>query len=94
MKPITDDQILSLMKGLEAREKRAMKCLAAATVDPSAHSGQATARVFAFKAGPMAQSMRRLIPADIIPLGAERAAKNDHKTIHGRFISLVPNSPA
>jgi hypothetical protein len=90
MTPITDDQVLSVMTGLEAREKRAMKRLAAATSDLPAQPGDATARVLIFHGGPVAQRRRRLVPADVIPLAAERTAQAARKTVHGRFISIVP----
>lgn len=93
MTPITDDQVLSLMKRLEAREKRAMKRLAAATSDLPTQSGSATARVLAFQCGSVAQGIRPLVPADVIPRAVsteERTAQAARKTVHGRFISNVP----
>lgn len=94
MTPITNDQVLSLMKGLEAREKRAMKRLVAASDDLANHPGRATAQVFAFEGSTVTQSVRRLVPADVIPLAVEQKAKAARKTIHGRFVALVPNPGA
>ena len=94
MTPITDDQVLSLMKGLEAREKRAMKRLVAASDDMSNAPGRATARVLAFDGGAVKQRIHRLTPADVIPLATEKKAQAERKTIHGRFIALVPNASA
>ncbi len=94
MTSITNDQVLSLMKGLEAREKRAMKRLVAASDILASHPGRATAEVLAFEGGAVTQSVRRLVPADVIPLAVEQKAKAARKTIHGRFIELVPNAGA
>ncbi|MBT8459496.1 MAG: hypothetical protein KJN60_07510 [Boseongicola sp.] len=94
MTPVTEDQVLSLMKGLEAREKRAMKRLVAASDDLSSYPGRATARVFAFEGAAAKQSVRRLVPADIIPLAQEQKAQAAQKTIHGRFVALVPKPSA
>ena len=94
MTPITEDHVLSLMKGLEAREKRAMKRLSKAVAEPVSHSGQATARILSFDAVDVARSVRRLVPADVVPLARSRAQRASHKAMPGRFLCLVPNATA
>ena len=94
MTPVTDDQVLSLMKGLKVREKRAMKRLVAASDILADHPRHATAKVFAFVGGSPAQGIRRLIPADVISLAQGRAAQADRKTIHDRFLTCAPKSTA
>ncbi len=89
MKPITEDQVSSLMEGLETREKRAMKRLSDAVSNSSRHSGRATARILKF-GRPASSSFKKLVSADVIALSKERAEKAAKSTAHGRFLYLVP----
>ncbi len=91
MTPITEDQVVSLMKGLEAREKRAMKRLSDAISDRAAQSGQATARVLLFKGCSAVRAIRPRTAAEILPIAKERAEKAARKTVQRRLLSLVPS---
>lgn len=89
----SDEQILSLNKGLRARERKAMKRLVAAE-DVMAHRPDHTAdRVVVFKNRRPANGVRRLKPADIIPLVAGRLSGAERNTDHGR-LECVPEPTA
>ena len=93
MTPHSDEQILSLTKGLRARERKAMKRLVAAE-DGMAHCPDHTAdRVIVFKNRRPANGVRRLKPADIIPLVAGRLSCAERNTDHGR-LECVPEPTA
>ena len=94
MTPVTDDRVQSIMRGLEAREQRAMKRLVESADDLSNLPGRATARVLAFESGPEKKTMRRLVPANVIPFAEQKRTQAERKTIHGRFMALVPKSSA
>ncbi|MDD9921869.1 MAG: hypothetical protein OXQ92_06265 [Boseongicola sp.] len=86
MTPITEDQVLSLMKGLEARERAAMKNLKG-KVPASAAGGSSTARILPIEAKPV----RRLVSeeqtrGDVVALENARQKRRERRTIHGQFI--------
>ncbi len=77
MTPITEDQVLSLMKGVEDREKRALKKLSEKHADAKSGAARMTARIFSFSrsgtpeiADPHASSL-----VDLNGVRAARAAK-------------------
>lgn len=88
--PNPDDQALFLIKGLRAREQRAMKRLVAAADDLASHSAQAKGSVVAFTGAALSGPMRRLRPADVISLAKGRAARTERGTTTGRVIARLP----
>lgn len=89
MTPITEDQVLTLMKGLETREKRAMKRLSDAVSGQKRFSGQATARILSF-GQPASPALKKLVSADVIALDKERSAQAARRTQDGRLLFAVP----
>ena len=49
MKPVTEDQVQSLLNGLERREKEALRALAEKSADPKRTGGRLTGKVFGFR---------------------------------------------
>lgn len=94
MTPITEDQVLSLMKGLEVREKRAVERLSHAVSEAKSaresDSGQTTARILSFKAASEVRSVQPRLAAEIIPMAKKRPVSAERASVRGRFLSLVP----
>ena len=57
MKPVTEDQVQSLLNGLERREKEALRALAEKSESPKKAGGRMTAKVFGFRASSKARSV-------------------------------------
>ncbi|NNJ68601.1 MAG: hypothetical protein HKP54_11255 [Boseongicola sp.] len=88
MTPHSDEQVLCLSKGLQARERTAMKRLIAAA-DVMAHDPDHTAdRVVVFKNSRPANSVRRVAPADIISLDVGRTQRAERNTGQSRLDCL------
>ena len=93
MNPITEDQVVSLMDGLAAREKVALSRLQKAT---KAHAqalkletdGSMTARILAFGRNEATTSCRTIhrLASDVIPFQAVRSENRDRRTVEGVFV--------
>ena len=93
MTPHSDEQILSLNKGLRARESKAMKRLVAASDVMTHRPGHTADRVVVFKNRRPANGVLQSKPADIIPLLAGRLSGAERNTDHGR-LECVPEPTA
>lgn len=87
MSPITEDQVLSLMKGLEDRERAAMKKLGG-KVPSSSEGGRTTARVLEFSIPDSQGNESDEQCADVVELNAVREARRETRTLHGHFVFL------
>ncbi|MXQ09391.1 hypothetical protein GQ651_16210 [Alphaproteobacteria bacterium GH1-50] len=96
MTPVTEDQVQSLMDGLERREKAALRALAASTETMPAAGGRMTARVLGFaRAATQPQTSRAITgPSEPVTLAAERAKRQRRRTSKGFFLYSVGKTRA
>ena len=86
MKPVTEDQVQTLLAGLERREKEALKTLAEETDTYPLAGGRVTARVLRFtKSRPNIAEYRDVIGDDVVPFEAQRVARRSRRTSKGLF---------
>jgi len=84
MKPITEDQVLSLMKGLESREKNALKCLKH-PVERQDTGGRMTARILSYTRAETENRAAHDDDAKPVALDDVRAAQKARRTTQGQF---------
>ncbi len=84
MTPITEDQVLSLMKGLETREKNALKRLAR-SVDHPDTGGRMTARVLKYTSAEAGEPKVHENNAKPVALDQVRTARKVGRTLQGQF---------
>ncbi len=84
MTPITEDQVVCLMKGLEAREKKALKRITR-TFNHKVSSGQMTARVLKYVPSEASNRTPRGSEAHPIRLDEARAARKARRAVQGFF---------
>lgn len=85
MKTITEDQVLSLMEGLRARERDALRDLARA-VDAGALKPAGSAKIFDFARGTRRAHGQQKASGEVVSLAASRAARNARATSRGVFV--------
>jgi hypothetical protein len=92
MKPITEDQVLSLMKGVEAREKSARRRLSN-SVQHLESGGQMTARVLKYT--PIETDDRELPSSCAHPVALDkvRAARKARRAVQGYFFYTLGAGP-
>ena len=96
MTPVTEDQVQSLLDGLERREKAALRALAASTDAMPAAGGRMTARVLRFaRATSQARTVTEAPEAtEPVALAAERVKRQRRRTSKGFFLYSVGKGPA
>ena len=92
MTPITEDQVLSLIKGVEVREKDALKRLAR-SVQRQDGDGQMTARVLEYT--PIETDNRDLPNSSAHPVALDtvRAARKARRAVQGYFFYTLDAGP-
>jgi len=84
MKPITEDQVVCLMKGIEAREKNAPKRIGD-IVRRQDNSGQMTARVLRYTPSETEYRARCEAVAQPVKLDEARDARKARRAVQGFF---------
>ncbi len=86
MKPITEDQVVSLMKGFEKREKDALRRLAADVASGRFQAGRLTARVLHFT--PNGQDCETCAESagEVVSLAQARETSRARRTLRGIFV--------
>lgn len=84
MTPITEDQVVCLMKGIKAREKKAPKRITR-TVHHQDSGGRMTARVLDYTASEASNGTSRGSEAPPIILDEARAARKARCAVQGFF---------
>ncbi len=88
--PNPEDRVLFLNKRLRVREQKAMERLAVASDDLASRTCPAKDRIVAFTSAARTSPMRRLRPADVIPLATGRAARAQGAPLQGRLRARLP----
>jgi hypothetical protein len=89
MTPITEDHVLSLMKGLEVREKNALKRLSDCQAPTGADGGGVTARLFSFSRSMSPHPEPQANGGRLVALEAVRAARRARRSVQGRFLYAI-----
>jgi hypothetical protein len=86
MRPITDDVVFSLMKGLEQREKRALAKVAAELAERRADNGGMTVRVLSFARDNVQRRVSQLHGgSEVIALAEARRSARVRRSVSGIF---------
>lgn len=95
MKPVTEDQVQSLLDGLEKREKEALRALAADAETMPMSGGRVTAKVLRFASGSDLGSLDSAgVDFGIVPLDVHRAKTRRRRTSKGLFYYVAgPGAP-
>ncbi len=86
MKPITDDVVQGLLKGLEMRERSALNRLNAQAAAMLADAGAMTSRVLRFPEVANSEPSRAAEPAELHDLSETRRTDRRRRTVSGLFL--------
>ncbi|MGI9390195.1 MAG: hypothetical protein ACR2O1_09085 [Boseongicola sp.] len=84
MTPITEDQVICLMKGLEEREKKTLKRLEKAARNQNG-GGQMTARILNYTSAETEDRNPRKNKCVPVALDEARAARKERRAVQGYF---------